>query len=74
MIKILYQRPKCIACGYCSNIAPHFWYNNPEDGKCDLFGSFPDKENFILEIFDEDLPIMTECVDACPAKCIHFEN
>lgn len=70
MKTIHFNRPQCIACSYCSDIAPVFWKVDEGDGKCNLIGAVEQKGIFKLEIFDDDQPLLETCVDACPAKCI----
>ena len=73
MRKVIYHRKKCIACGYCCEISPHFWQINHADGKCDLLGGTGKNDIYRMAIFDSDLSMIQECVDACPADCIDIE-
>lgn len=70
MKKIFHRREKCIGCAYCVEIAPEFWKMNEEDGKCDLLGAKFKKQEFVLEVFADEIEINEKAARICPAKCI----
>ncbi len=70
MNKIIHQENRCIGCAYCIEIAPFFWEMNPNTGKCDLIGGTVQKNQKVLEIFDEDIAIVEKTIAICPTNCI----
>jgi len=73
MTRIIHSRKKCIGCAYCVEIAPAFWRINDKDGRCELIGSSMRKEQFVLEIFEDELTQNKMAADLCPTKCILIE-
>ncbi len=70
MNRVIHQENRCIGCAYCVEIAPFFWEMNPSTGRCDLIGGTVQKNQKILEIFEDDLLIVQKVIEICPAKCI----
>ncbi|MCT4604003.1 MAG: ferredoxin [Marinifilum sp.] len=73
MKKVYQRRDKCIGCAYCIGVAPGFWEMNEKDGKCDLIGSFLLKNEFVLEIFDDEVEQNKKAARICPCNCIRVE-
>ncbi len=70
MNRIIHQENRCIGCAYCVEIAPFLWEMNPSTGRCDLIGGTVQQNHKVLEIFEDDLPIVQKVIEICPAKCI----
>ncbi|WP_120238219.1 MULTISPECIES: ferredoxin [Marinifilum] len=74
MMKQVYQkRSKCIGCAYCVGVAPGFWLMNESDGKCDLLGANLVKDEFVLDLFDDELEQNQKAAEICPANCIRIK-
>lgn len=70
---IEHDRPNCIGCTACANIAPRFWTMSPLDGKSDVIGSEKTPEGHeILEISEEDFARNLDAAEACPVNVIHL--
>ncbi len=70
--KILHDRPNCIGCGLCVNVAPEFW-KMADDGKSNVLGaqSLPDGTE-VLEIEEKDLACNMDAAEICPVNVIHL--
>ena len=64
MVKIIFEREKCIGCGLCQNLCPKYW-KMAEDGKAEFLGS---KEEL------EEVECNQEAADSCPTQCIRIEK
>lgn len=73
MIRVVQLRNKCIGCAYCVGVAPEFWRMNAEDGRCDLIGATNRKGQYVLSIFEDDIPKIQKSAALCPSKCIRLE-
>ena len=74
MIRIFFQRKKCIGCGSCSEVASSRWKLNENDGKSDLIGSTKRKEMFIAIVGNDEFDENKEAEEICPVKIIRVEN
>jgi len=63
MIKINFERDKCIGCGSCQAVCPKCW-KLAEDGKAELLCA--------KEI--EEVGCNQEAADSCPVQCIQIEK
>ncbi|HLC36581.1 MAG TPA: ferredoxin [archaeon] len=69
-----HDRPNCIGCSACANVAPKFWEMN-DDGKSDIIGGKDVAEGWQeLEIKDEDFALNKEAADSCPVNVIHIDK
>lgn len=69
-ISVTHQRPECIGCGLCAELAPQNWVMNPEDGRSDLVGSHL-KGQMQVGLIDEDqLEENKMAAQACPVQII----
>ena len=73
MKRVYHRREKCIGCAYCVGIAPAFWVMNEKDGKCDLIGSTQIKNEFVLDIFLDEVEQNRRAIEICPVNCIQLE-
>ena len=73
--KIRHDRPNCIGCTACANIAPEFWEMSDVDGKSDVIGAKKTPEGWEeLDISEEDFELNMEAAEACPVNVIHLVN
>ncbi len=71
MVKIIFERNKCIGCGTCSVICPGFWEVG-DDGRAKLKEGVDVNGVFEREINDEECN--REASQSCPAECIHIKD
>ena len=73
MVKIIFEREKCIGCGSCVAVCSKNW-EMAKDGKSDLkgFKINPETKNQELEVGKAECN--QEAADACPVQCIHIEK
>jgi len=74
MIRITFQRPKCIGCGSCNEVAPSRWSMNDKDGKSVLIEGLQKKELFLLKTSDDEYAENKEASDLCPVNIIKIEK
>ena len=72
-IKVIHERPNCIACGACAAISPDFWEMD-EDGLSTLKGAVKVDDNFELEITEEQKATNQEAAEVCPVQIIHVKE
>jgi ferredoxin len=71
-LRIMHDRPGCIACGACASINPKGWRMS-RDGKSDLLGAQDTPSGSqIKEISREEKEINMECAYSCPVNVIHI--
>ncbi len=71
--KIRHNRPDCIGCSACANIAPKFWEMSDMDGKSDVVGSLKTAEGWEeLDIAEENFQPNMDAAEACPVNVIHL--
>lgn len=73
MPKIIFQRKKCIGCGYCEEMVPSRWQMNINDGKSNLLEATQKRDIHTAIIDFDELDINTEVAQACPVKVIRVE-
>ena len=73
MTIITLQRPKCIGCNYCAELAPDFFRMSKKDGKSTLLHA-REKKGFhtARTPFDDALPPLEAAAKACPVKIIRL--
>ncbi|NOZ47534.1 MAG: ferredoxin [Chlorobi bacterium] len=74
MVRIAFQRNKCIGCGSCNEVAPSRWVMNEKDGKSILLESKPSKSFFHLTVGDEEFNENIEAAELCPVNIIRVEK
>lgn len=74
MIRIIHQRPKCIGCNYCVEVAPSRWQMDETDGKCNLLESTEKKNIYIAIAGDDEYEENLEAAKICPVKIIKVEK
>ena len=73
--KIRHNRPDCIGCNACANIAPNFWTMSPMDGKSDIVGSSICENGWEeLDISEENFDLNMAAAESCPVNVIHLIN
>jgi ferredoxin len=71
--KIRHNRPDCIGCNACANIAPAFWKMSDEDGKSDVIGAKTgDDEWEELDIDEASFETNMDAAESCPVNVIHL--
>ncbi len=71
--KIRHDRPNCIGCMACANIAPEFWEMSPIDGKSDIVGSQIGDDGWeTMEIEEKDFDTNMNAAQSCPVNVIHL--
>lgn len=71
MIRITFQRNKCIGCYYCNEIAPYRWDIDEDDGKSLLIDSEENRDFFTLVISDDEYEDNLEASVQCPVGVIN---
>ena len=75
MIIITQQRPKCIGCNYCVEVAPEYWRMSKKDGKCTLIHSTDKKGFHTLKTEDSDaFERNMKAAEVCPVKIISVKK
>ena len=74
MLKIRHKRKDCIGCYYCEERDDFFWQMDKVDGKANLLGSKPEKDDFVLMVHDDELQAFQAVADLCPVKVIRIEK
>ncbi len=73
MIKIIFNRKKCIGCGYCEDMSPNNWKMNLDDGKSDLINSIENKGIYTAYIDYDELDANLDAAKSCPVNIITVE-
>ncbi len=71
MIRITFQRTKCIGCYYCNEVAPYRWDIDEEDGKSLLVDAEENREIYSLVISDDEYEDNLEASIQCPTGVIN---
>lgn len=74
MIKIIFQRDKCIGCNSCVTNAPNNWKINEEDGKAELLNSKKCGKFFVLETSDDEFEDNKRASEDCPVNIIEVKK
>ena len=74
MIRISFQRHKCIGCGSCNEVAPSRWEMNVDDGKSDLLEGKKSKDFYHLQTTEDEYSENKEAADLCPVKIIKVKR
>ncbi len=74
MIRITHQRPKCIGCNYCAEVAPYRWQMSEDDGKSLLTEGKLKKDITIAIASDDEWEDNLEAARCCPVNIIKVER
>ncbi|GAB2776934.1 ferredoxin [Salinimicrobium soli] len=75
MVVITLQRPKCIGCNYCVELAPEQFRMSKKDGKCVLLKATDKKGFHTLKSPDHSILESAEAAaKACPVKIISVKE
>ncbi|HEX5742607.1 MAG TPA: ferredoxin [Flavobacteriaceae bacterium] len=75
MVIITLQRPKCIGCNYCVELAPAQFQMSKKDGKAVLLHSVEKKGFHTIKLADENILEATlKASEACPTKIISVKQ
>ncbi|MBT4384645.1 ferredoxin [Candidatus Peregrinibacteria bacterium] len=73
--KIKHDRPNCIGCTACANVAPDFWEMSDVDGKSDIIDGERKPDGCeVLDISEGDFKANMDAAEACPVNVIHLIN
>jgi ferredoxin len=73
MVRIFFQRIKCIGCNGCVEAAPDRWRVSTRDGRCNLIGSKEKKGIYQVVVDDEEYEQNKKAAANCPVKIIRLE-
>jgi ferredoxin len=74
MVRIHFQRAKCIGCNGCVEAAPDRWRISRKDGKSNLIGSSENKGFFVALAEDAELEQNKQAAANCPVRIIRVEQ
>jgi ferredoxin len=75
MVIITLQRPKCIGCNYCVELAPAQYQMSKKDGKTVLLHAVEKKGFHTLKSTDDSiLEANLKAAEVCPAKIINVKQ
>ena len=74
MLRIFYQRGKCIGCNGCVEAAPQRWRVSTKDGRCSLVGGIEKKGIFQATVDDEEYEQNVKAAANCPMRIIRIEQ
>lgn len=74
MIRIVFQRDKCIGCNACTEAASYRWRLSRKDGKSNLIGGVKKKKFYINTVGDDEWETNKRASDNCPVKIIKLEK
>lgn len=74
MVRIHFQRAKCIGCNACVEAAPDRWRVSKKDGKCNLVGAAEKKGFYHALAADDEWEANQRAAANCPAKIIRVER
>ena len=74
MIRITHQRPKCIGCNYCAEVAPYRWIMDETDGKSNLEDGREKRGVVTALVSDDEWDDCVEAADSCPVNIIRVEK
>ena len=74
MIRIVFQRAKCIGCNACVDAAKYRWRISRKDGKCTLVGGIDKKGFFTTIVSDDEWVDNIKAAKQCPVKIIKVEK
>jgi ferredoxin len=76
MVKVKHDKPICIGCSACVQVAPKFW--EMKGAKSHLKGSKKVGQKEVLDLGKspdkKDVKLNKEAADVCPVDCISVET
>lgn len=74
MLIITLQRPKCIGCNFCQEVAPDQFRMSKKDGKAVLLNAKDKKGFHTIKLHDESAyEANLKAQESCPAKIIQVK-
>ena len=73
MVRIMYQRGKCIGCNSCVEAAPNRWRVSKKDGRCNLIEGKEKKGMFRALVGMDEYYQNLQAGANCPVKIIRVE-
>lgn len=70
--KIRHDRPGCIGCTMCANIAPKHWEMSDLDGQADLIGGEEVDSGQEKSIDESEFQVNMDAAESCPVNVIHL--
>ena len=74
MVRIFFQRSKCIGCNACVEANRSRWRVSRKDGKCNLIGSKEKGGVFRVDVEEDEYHLNLKAAKNCPAKIIKVEK
>ena len=74
MVRIFFQRSKCIGCNACVDANRSRWRVSRKDGKCNLIGSKEKGEVYRVDVDEDEYQLNLKAAKNCPVKIIKFEK
>ena len=75
MVRIFFQRSKCIGCNACVEANKIRWRVSRKDGKCNLVGGKEKRRGiFIADVEDEEYSSNLKASKNCAVKIIKLEK
>jgi ferredoxin len=74
MVRIHFQRAKCIGCNGCVEAAPERWRISRKDGKSNLVGSSENKGFYLALADDHEYEDNLLAAANCPVRIIRVEQ
>jgi ferredoxin len=71
MVKIIYEKEKCIGCGSCAALCPKYWVLS-EDGKARLLNSKNNQKTGNEELKIKEIGCIEGAAQSCPVQIIHI--
>ena len=72
MVKVIFEKNKCIGCGSCATVCPKFWGLDTQ-GKARLKKAKRNADTKNQELEVEKVDCNKEAMNNCPAQCIHIK-
>lgn len=74
MVRIFFQRAKCIGCNACVEANKNRWRISRADGKSTLVGGIEIGGIFRVEVEDDEYAINMKAAKNCPVKIINIDK
>ncbi len=74
MIRILFQRGKCIGCNVCVEVAPNRWRISKKDGRSNLIDGKEKKGMYKAVVSNDEYAQNLEASVNCPVNIIKIEK
>lgn len=73
MVRISFQRDKCIGCNACVEQAPERWRVSKKDGRCNLIDSTEKKGFYNAVVGDDEYEANARAAANCPMSIIKLQ-